>query len=176
MRRLAFASLAPTALVLATGCTDATGSVQGGQALTFVSDAGPCNTWSALYAAYFGPTGQASCAPSSQSSCHGDASQLGAQTSGFVCGSTKDTCWQGMTQGIPPDAGGFFPAILPPDGGDATQSQLYVSIHKSSSASGLNNMPCGDQPICHAGTATYTFTDTDLACITAWAQGGAPNN
>lgn len=179
MRRLALACLAPTALALASGCTDATGSVQGGQALTITSgdSAPPCGTtWTALYGGYFGPTGVATCAPGNQSSCHGDATQSGAQTSGFVCGTSKDTCYQGVTQGIPPDEGGFFPAIFPPDAGDPTQTQLYTSIHKTTSATGLNNMPCGDPPTCHAGNASYTFTASDLACITAWAQHGAKND
>jgi hypothetical protein len=174
MRRLTLACLAPTALVLASGCTDATGSLKGGDLQLVVQ---PCGTtWTALYDGYFGPAGQASCAPGNQSSCHGDPNQLGAQTSGFVCGATKDTCWQGMTQGIPPDAGGFFPPILPPDGGDPGASQLLTGLHKTVSTTGLNNMPCGDPPICHPGNATYTFTPEDVACITTWAQQGALNN
>jgi hypothetical protein len=181
MQRCALVTLAPVlafafVLVFATACTDATGAVHGGEALTSTTPATCGTTWTSLYADFFGPTGQASCSPSGQQSCHGNASQLGAQTSGFVCGPTKDDCLLGMTQGIPPDAGGFFPPILPPDGGDPTQSQLYVSIHKGAAGPGLNNMPCGNPPTCKSTSATYTFTTSDLACITTWAQQGAPND
>jgi hypothetical protein len=81
------------------GC-DASGSVQGGQSLLpdpcAATDGG--HTWSDLYICYFGPQGKASC--TAQGSCHGNASQTGASTSGFVCGASKEACWRGMTQGI----------------------------------------------------------------------------
>lgn len=175
MRRFDLAPLAVGVLLLASGCTDATGSVQGGEALTTQAATNCEPTWTSLYASYFGPTGQASCSPTTQSSCHSVATELGAQTSGFVCGSTKDGCWQGMTVGIPPAEGGFFPAILAPDAGDPTQSQLWLGIHKASGG-GLNNMPCGNPTICTASVSAYTFTASDLACISTWAQQGAPNN
>jgi hypothetical protein len=176
MRSVALVPLAAGALAVLAGCADATGTVRGGEALT--SEASACGTtWTSLYADFFGPTGQASCSLSSQSSCHGTASDTGAQVSGFVCGSTQDQCWQGMTMGLAADAGGgLFSPILPPDGGDPSHSQLWASIHKSTSTGGLENMPCGDPTVCLSASATYTFTDSDLACISTWAQQGAPNN
>jgi hypothetical protein len=177
MRPLVFAAVSATSMALLGGCTDATGSVQGGEALTSSgNDDGGCGaSWSCLYTELFGPSGKAAC--SAQSSCHGDPSQSGAQTSGFVCGSTKDACWQGMTVGIPPAEGGIFPPILPPDAGDVTQTQLWLGLHKSQGG-GLNNMPCGSPPpaVCQPSTATYTFTSDELARISTWAQKGAPND
>ena len=183
IRRVALALL-----LLTMGCDDAAGSVQGGEALT--SDEGGAATWTSLYADYFGPSGQASC--TAQPSCHGTASQLGSQTSGFVCGATKESCWEGMTMGINPvDAGGVFCPIVC-IGGDAgvgcpqntafacptdpTQQSLYADLHKAQS-SGLNNMPCGGNLMeCLASGSTYTFTSSDLARISTWIQQGAQDN
>jgi hypothetical protein len=170
MRSIALVQPAAGALLFLAGCADASGTVRGGEVQTCVA------TWTSLYATFFGPVGQASCGPSSQSSCHGTADQTGAQISGFVCGSTQDECLQGMTVGIPADAGGLFPPILPPDGGDPTMSQLWVSLHKSTSTGGLENMPCGDPPVCQTAMATYAFSDSDLSCISNWALQGAQNN
>jgi hypothetical protein len=175
MRSLALVQLAAGALLVLAGCADATGTVRGGELLTAEASSQTCDaTWTSLYANFFGPTGQASCGPSSQSSCHGAASQTGALFSGFVCGSTQDECLQGMTVGAEADAG--VPPILPPDGGNPSMSQLWVSLHKSTSTGGLENMPCGDPTACLAAQASYTFTDSDLACISTWALQGAPNN
>jgi hypothetical protein len=180
MRSLVLAQFAATALLVLAGCDDATGTLQGGEALEgSTAPTSLCDpTWTSLYASYFGPVGLASCAPSGQSSCHGAVDQAGASFSGFVCGSTSDECWQGMTQGISSDAGVEPGPILPPDGGDPTKSQLWVSIHQATaSGAGLNNMPCGNPATgCPATVASYTFTTADLACISTWAQAGAPNN
>jgi hypothetical protein len=193
MRRPALVPVGAVALVLAaltvtlaSGCSDATGSVQGGQALTTCGASGAGggdSTFTSLYGDFFGPCGRASC--SGQASCHGAASQSGSQISGFVCGTTKDECWQGMTQGIAVAAGGFFcpivcvgtcpqnPTQTCPT--DPTQQLLWTSIHKAQ-ASGLNHMPCGDPTLCQAAKATYTFTADDLARIQAWIQAGAQND
>ena len=117
--------LAPfTALVLL-GC-DASGATQGGQALL----ADPCeatkggHTWSDLYACYFGPSGKAGC--TAQSACHGSFPQQSTQFSGFVCGTSKDAVWYGMTHPIyvfnnslaTCDAGAAALDGSCPDGGD----------------------------------------------------------
>jgi hypothetical protein len=184
-------------LLFTVRCTDATGSVQGGAPLT--SQAACTPTWTSLYATFFGPAGQASC--SAQASCHGAASQSGAMTSGFVCGSSKEECWEGMTKGINPvDAGGVFCPIVctSEDAGgagcpqnssfscpsDPTQQSLIIDLHKASGG-GLNNMPCAapldagaDAGVleCLASQSAYTFTSDDLACITTWIQQGAQDN
>ena len=54
--------------------------------------------WQDLYTSYFGLAGQASCSQL-KGSCHRATADLGVATSGFVCGTTSDECWQGMTQG-----------------------------------------------------------------------------
>jgi hypothetical protein len=181
---LALAVLALAAVAALVGCDSATGTVSGGEALVAQPDSGPGTTWTSLYDDFFGPSGQASCA--SQGVCHGSASEPGAQTSGFVCGASKDECWAGMTQGINPDAGGIFCPIVclgtcPQDTQpcaitDPTKQPLYQDIHKSTSG-GLNNMPCGGNlQTCLAASAAYTFTADDLARITTWIQQGAQDN
>jgi hypothetical protein len=191
------AMLVAAALVAASGsgCTDATGSVQGGQALTTCSGGGSASgsntSFSSLYTDFFGPCGGASC--SGQSACHGAADQTGAILSGFVCGTTKDACWQGMTQGIALSAGGSLCPIVclgtcaqvaPDDGGpppsacptnDPASQLLVTSLHKQQST-GINHMPCGDPTACTAAKSTYTFTPDDVARITAWIQAGAQND
>ncbi len=186
MRRPLLALLPAAAVVLGAACTDATGAVQGGEPLQEAASLGEGGsggtTWTSLYQDYFGPSGSAGCAASAQ--CHQSASGIGAQTSGFVCGASKDECWQGMTQGIGLDAGGLFCPIVclgtcaqtsqacPTD---PTQQQLWSGLHKSGGG-GLNNMPCGNPTICSASASTYTFTSDDLARIQAWIQAGAPND
>jgi hypothetical protein len=176
------------ALLVLCGCADATGSVSGGGPLLSTPDAGGAgDTWTDLYADFFGPAGQASC--TAQTGCHGLASESGAQISGFVCGNSKDACWSGMTIGIPADAGGIFPPIVTAGASDPTKTQLYQALHQPAAstsntlcaAAGGNpgfacNMPCGNSTSCTAQGATYTFTSDDLARISAWIQQGAQDN
>jgi hypothetical protein len=181
-----------TAMTIA-GCTDATGTVQGGQSLTASStEDGGGTTWTSLYADFFGPSGKASC--SAQTSCHGDPTQSGTQVSGFLCGTTKDSCWHGLTSSLGTDAGGFgLPAILPVSSSDAgatdpTKTPFYLALHQATSGDnsqcglqGANiafdcNMPCGDPVTCHEQNSTYLFTTDDLARIATWIQLGAQDN
>jgi|SRR5580658_3838229 hypothetical protein len=119
--------------------------------------------WQDLYSSYFGLAGQASCSQLPMS-CHRAGADLGVATSGFVCGTTSDSCWQGMTQGQPGHA-----ALVPAGAADATQTPLWAALYKGAPNGGAvsNNMP---------QNLSYTFTMGDLARIQAWIQSGAPNN
>jgi hypothetical protein len=168
-------------LVLASGCSDATGTVRGGEALIASNGDAGAATFTSLYADFFGPSGQATC--TAQAGCHGTAGASGAQTSGFVCGQTKESCWEGMTKGINPvDAGGpvVCVGICPQNTSftcptDPTKQTLYGGLHKVQAA-GLNNMPCSSVPVCRASQSPYTFTQDDLARISTWIQQGAQDN
>ena len=167
------------AVVLASGCSDATGTVRGGEALlTGTSSGAP--TWTALYGDLFGPGGQASC--TAQSTCHGVSTTKAAGISGFVCGLSKETCWKGMNA--------LASAGNP---SDPTTTPLYLSLHQASTSSDNAlcnhnviyscNMPCGDpvlqpgdQPGCHTQSGTYTFTSDDLTRISTWIRQGAQDN
>jgi hypothetical protein len=174
------------------GC-DATGSAQGGdplQASACGADAG--NTWTDLYACYFGPTGKASC--SAQGTCHNDCTGTGALTSGFVCGGTKESCYLGITtpnccgtNTSPPsdsgagdgaaDAGPIeastacvgFSLLVPAGGSSDPAGTTLETALRGAPGVGLHNMPNPNDP-------TYTFTAEDIARISDWIREGAPQN
>jgi hypothetical protein len=130
-------------------------------------DASQGTRWQDLYRTYFGVNAQASCSQN-PGACHRAVSDLGVATSGFVCGTTSDSCWQGMMQGQL----GHAP-IVPAGATDATQTPLWAALNKGPSTDGAasnaasNNMP---------QNGSYTFSATDLARIRSWIQSGAPNN
>jgi|SRR5580698_8153172 hypothetical protein len=119
--------------------------------------------WQDLYSSYFGLAGHASCSQP-KGSCHGAETDLGVAPSGFVCGTTSDACWQGMTQGQP----GRSP-IVPAGVTDATQTPLWAALYKAAPTGGTasNNMP---------QNLIYMFSPSDLARIQSWIESGAPNN
>ena len=165
-----------TSVVCGVACSDASGSLEGGQAIPLqslngdsgmmtsgpTSDAAVCPpsgtpTFSALYACYFTNCGSAG--------CHGTSADDGALISGFVCGKTASSCAMGMmmtTTSAPP--------IVPTGGAkDATTTGLYAALDKAggSVTGASNNMPL---------VPTFVYQSADLTAIEAWIQGGAPNN
>jgi hypothetical protein len=168
--------LAVAALGLAaSGCSQATGEVQGGTPLAVETassevcgpDAG--STWTDLYSCYFGPNGVASCAALGE--CHVSSASAGA-ADGFICGPTKGTCYTGFTT-FDSDAGPVLGA-----------KNVLVNLRSAASPGGL--MPCNlfeeefqgqSFPECSptAGRA-YTFTEDDMARIEAWITEGAQDN
>ncbi len=119
--------------------------------------------WQDLYLSYFGLTGQASCSQL-KGSCHRADADLGVPTSGFVCGTTSESCWQGMTQAQPGHA-----ALVSPGVTDATQTPLWAALYKGAPTGGAisNNMP---------QNLSYTFSPSDLERIQSWIESGAPND
>ena len=159
-----------TSAVCAAACSDATGSLVGGQALSLgggADDAGTSEppgcppsgtpTFSALYSCYFTACGTMG--------CHGTSIDDGSLSSGFVCGATASSCAMGLmtsTMSI------FQPPVPAGGAADATTTVLYGALYKGGMMGGTsNNMPL---------TPTYEFTAADLAAIEAWIQNGAPNN
>jgi hypothetical protein len=170
-----------------TGC-DASGSTQGGTPVVAdpCADADAGDTWSYLYTCYFGPGGKASC--TGQGFCHGGPEMTGALTSGYVCGTSRESCWRGMTLGISSceagvtaSDGGADEAGVPacmqtmapivPSGGasDPTTTALWPAL-RGASGPGLHNMPYS------ASTGGVTFTPQDLDRISAWIRAGAQYN
>ncbi len=127
-------------------------------------DAAPSGQWSDLYRCYFGATGIANCGQSD--GCHQTSAGSGSESSGFVCGQSADSCWQGMTSSAVPSV---FGPIVPTDGGpsDVTNVTLW-SVLRKTSGQGLNDMP--------EAPTTVIFTAPDMARIAAWIQRGAPND
>ncbi len=121
-------------------------------------------TWTALYADLFGPASLGQCGDatrtgSATTSCHHDGTGNGAISSGFVCGDTQESCYQGITspnaqfageQVVLPCAPGnsFLPDVMRHDGG------------------GL--MPFYPE--------TVVFSDSDIARVRAWIAAGALEN
>jgi|SRR5579863_414133 len=151
------------------------GEVTGGEALPVIattecSATGPaCFTWQYLYTCYFGPTGVAGCSAQGNN-CHGTAASVGANSGYWVCGPTSDTCWQGMTTGMP-----ALPTLVRSGVTDPTQTVLYSAIHKSTGtvAAAANNMPLAS---IDSQLPSYTFTPSDVACIAGWIKAGAKND
>ena len=104
--------------------------------------------WQDLYACYFGPTGIANCALNS--GCH---VENGGGSAYWVCGTTSESCWDGMSTAIV--AGVTDPA----------DTLLYTALRKPDGT--------GDMPVT---PGTLVFTYGDLGRIAAWIEAGAPNN
>ncbi len=123
------------------------------------------STWSSLYADFFGPTGTAQCGDTtrsdgtSTSSCHHDATGNGALASGFICGDTSDSCYQGITSPSAQFAGERVVAACQP-----SQSFLLTILRHDGG---------GIMPLYPASVA---FSDADMARVRAWIAAGAPQN
>jgi hypothetical protein len=111
-------------------------------------------TWGDLYRDCFGPD-HASCG---QPACHGSETDMGARSSGFVCGVTAEECWMGMTA---------VGSIVPSGGSETPDSTaLYTALRKAPPGSG------GTMP----SMSTFAFTQADLERIATWIEGGAKDD
>jgi len=153
------------------GCADANGTVSGGDALIdgappppapcILEDAGPEAppptgiSWAELYRDLFGTSGKGNCANPALS-CHGTAQQAGAKASLFICGTSEESCYTGITN---KDAELVDPSDDPP-------STLLYSILRKRCGGG--SMP--DQP------RTVSFTPSEMDRIAAWIRAGSPRN
>lgn len=109
----------------------------------------PPPTYSELYARYFAPGTPGHCA---NDGCHG-----GAHYTIWLCGTTKDTCYAGMTS---PDAGLINPAV---------PRLSLITDPASSPLSWIN--PNGSMPF----DGPRPFPEGRDA-IVAWVVAGAPND
>jgi hypothetical protein len=166
-------------------CATATGEVTGGESLYDGAvapapevDSGPVDsdtpegstkdaadanlppaTWTELYKDYFGPAGAASCA--GNGTCHGDMSQLGYMTSGYLCPpADQNGCYTGI---VSPSAG----LVMPGNGVPFPMTYLYTVIRKSVGTNIALDMP--KSPV-------YSFTPDDIARISSWVAAGAKND
>jgi hypothetical protein len=154
------------ATMTAIGCATATGEISGGEGrfdatapLACSGDAGPLlstgHTWAELYADYFGNLDRVGCA--GNGSCHGDATQPGAQNSSFVCPVGDATsCYKSITSSA---ASLVF-------SGDPANSPLTTQVLRHADGT-AGNMP--KNPPC-------AFSAIDLQRINDWIQGGSPDD
>lgn len=115
------------------GCTNGTGAA----------------TWTQLYTDYFGPTGKGQCGK--QAGCHLDATGGGQF---WICGSTKESCYQGMQKNVIPC--------------NAAGSRMPDILRKASEPFAPGKMP--------ADPTTVTYDDNDVAKISSWINAGAKND
>jgi hypothetical protein len=179
-----FGLWAAFAFVFPLGCAQASGDVSGGEPIydssvptspngedtgasstdtgsTGTSEGGPMEaaaptTWTELYASYFGPSGVASCA--GNGTCHGDMSQLGYMSSGFLCPNDQTQCYSGF---VGPSAG----LLVPPGAFDGMY--IYKVLRKTVGTNLGTPMP---------KSPPYAFTPADLDKLQSWITAGAMNN
>ena len=166
----------------ATAC-DAPQTVQGG---TLLFDAAPepapgCDsgcipqapanaTWTALYKDLFGPAGIGQCGDATRTgqngttSCHHDASGNGAQASGFICGDTQQSCYDGITSPQANFIGTQVVVACSPCGSYLTQ----VLRHGDGDGGITGIMPFYPENV--------IFSDDDMNRVTAWIAAGAKND
>jgi hypothetical protein len=174
--------LLPLPVIAATALAcEAVQSVQGGNALF---DAGPepqpvppgCDsgcvavapanaTWTALYKDLFGPAGIGQCGDATRTgqngttSCHQSAGDNGAVASGFICGTTQQSCYDGITSPNANFVGQQVVLACSPCASYLTQ----VLRHD-----GGGIMPYFPENV--------VFSDDDMARVSAWIAAGAQNN
>jgi hypothetical protein len=121
-----------------------------------------CSTdtaWNALYTDYFGPKSKGTCsgAPGDENNCHLSASSSGAIAgNGFVCGTTKDTCYAS-----------FKAVLVPPMAG---KEHYFEAALRQDPPTGCLCSPMPLRP------AASSFTTCDIDRMRAWANKGAPND
>ncbi len=165
--RLCLSSAFPALLALAGllgACGNATGSPSGGADLFDASpapapdtgatptteDAGSGITWTDLYRDFFGrPAPGPGC--KGTGACHGSAGVGGGGT--WVCGDTKESCWQGITA----VSAGLLDTKAPEN------SALLLTIRTKDGGS----MPKNPR---------YVFSDESVKRIRDWMAAGAQNN
>jgi hypothetical protein len=157
--------------------SEATGSIQGGQSLVAPTvdckKTGPnCSTWNYLYACYFGKTASnhgGGCSAQA-GACHGAATDTGASASGFICGGSKQDCWQGMTK----SANQLLPTLVK---AGASSPYLYMVLYQDGTMAmpSANNMPTSSATL-GAPPLMPGFTQAEMACIKGWVAAGAQND
>jgi hypothetical protein len=135
---------------------------------------GACGTWTYLYACYFGSTQPESgvgCAGAG-GVCHALMTDTGAVTSGFVCGSTQQSCYAGITMSAIP---GLPTLVLSSKEAPALLTALFKA--GTTPQSKADNMPASGLSAPPVTNATWHgFTPADIDCINTWVNAGAPNN
>ena len=163
--------------IQATAC-DAPQNIQGGDLLFDAApepppgcDSGclsqaPANaTWTALYKDLFGPASIGQCGDATRTgqngttSCHQKAGDNGAVASGFVCGDTQQSCYDGITSPQANFVGQQVVVACSPCGSYLTQ----VLRHDGG----------GIMPFFPENTV---FSDDDMARVSAWIAAGAKND
>jgi hypothetical protein len=149
------------------GDADASGDAayEAGCTYTDAGIAEDASTWTSIYADLFGPASLGQCGASSRgdsngsTTCHHDGTGAGAQSSGFICGDTQESCYTGITSPSANYAG--IQVVVP---GDPCDSYLSEALRHD----GGGSMPYYPEAV--------VFSDADMARVAAWIGSGAQNN
>jgi hypothetical protein len=175
-------------------CSDATGSLQGGQQKPLPTDIGssgtgssgassgssggssgtapPAATWTNLYALYFGNSATGGCG-STKVICHQAAGDSGAtvalvNASGQMGPASGFVCGTTASSCYAGMMAATPPLVLASDAANPTMALLYRALFTGGVAGATSdNMP---------ETQLYAFTPSDLALIAQWIKNGALNN
>jgi len=178
------------ALVSAASCTSASGDVVGGaprdgydasfRAALDVpiteptyADA-PKMSWTGIYRDYFGRRAQlSSCA--GRTSCHADATGLGAQGSHFVC-ADKDSCWNTMRHAIDDGAKvSELPLIADADVAAPENAYLF-RVLRVLAKDGTRPLDPADKKKMPLVPSSFYFTPDDFTRMQTWIRNGALND
>jgi hypothetical protein len=174
-------------------CSDATGSLQGGQQMTLppVSSSGtgstgatsgsggasgsagsgamtPSATWTYLYAEYFGNPNMGGCG-SVPMICHQLAKDTGAMLPlGTGLMPSGFVCGDSAASCYAGLMAATPKLVSASDAANPTMARLYLALYQG----GMPGMTSNNMP----ETLGYTFMEADLALISMWIQNGALNN
>jgi hypothetical protein len=143
---------------------DASDASEAGPVCDFTTDAGDA-TWSSLYANLFGPSGIGQCGDATRSdgtsttSCHQDGSGNGAISSGFICGLTQESCYQGITSSMANYEGSQVVVAGDPGG------SFLVKIMRSCSGGIMPFLP-----------QSVVFSNDQMSSVSTWIAAGALDN
>jgi hypothetical protein len=175
------------ALVSVASCTSATGQVEGGDPRlgydasfpaplvvpitepTF-ADA-PATSYRGLYRDFFGRRALSSCA--GRTSCHADATGLGAKGSNFIC-ADKDTCWDTMRHAIDatvPKQLSTVPLVADSDVAAPENAYLFRVIRLIDSQ-GMKHENFGMPKV----PTDFYFKQADIDRMQTWIRNGALND
>jgi hypothetical protein len=114
-------------------------------------------TWTDLYRDCFGP-GYADCGGTG--GCHRSSQDTGTSFSGFLCGTSKESCYEGMV--------GIDSLVTPSGTQEPEKTRLYAALRKAP--------PLTSPERAMPNNTGFAFSAGDLARISAWIKNGAKND
>ena len=173
------------ALVSVVSCTSASGDVEGGgprlgydaspppQLVVPITeptfDDAPKTSFRGLYRDFFGRRALSSCA--GRTSCHADATGLGAKGSHFIC-ADKDSCWDTMRHAIDADPKVSTVPLIADSDVTAPENAYLFSVVRLVDASGVKQEHLGMPKV----PSDFFFKPDEIARMQTWIRNGALND
>lgn len=173
------------ALVSVASCTSASGDVEGGGPrpgydassppqlevpITEPTFAGvPATSWRGIYRDFFGRRAVSSCA--GRTSCHADATGLGAKGSHFIC-ADKDSCWDTMRHAIDANPSVSTVPLVADSDVAAPQNAYLFRVIRLRTPDGVvhTNLNMPQVP------TDFVFKSFEIDRMQAWIRNGALND